>query len=246
MNSQDVSGVGAVAAAAARSARPASAEADDYSDLASLPTPNKGKFGKGVPGEMQVGNRVPKQILHYLISAEGGRIIETTAHGSLFEAASRRQKQEQREEENDSDDMGAGCYAPKISIEGSRTMACKRKENFSCDGMMYRHTDVSWEDAPIEFKRPHEVEAKKGSPAESICYEHKIEDLMPFDCDVYWKTIWEKCMSCHEADQKFKRWAMRASTPGAIVVRKKRQADDKAEGQGKAKAQKGNLKSEEL
>lgn len=255
--------------ATARSARPASASArqtDDYSDLASLPTPNKDKFGTGrVPGEIQAGSlpkSLPKQYLQYIISSEGGRTIASTAHGDLFEVPSRRQRQEQREEEEADSDNGAYPPFAKISIEGSRTMLCKRTQSFVCDGTMYRHTDVSWKDAPIEFKQQHSVEAKEGAPAESesVCYEHKIEDLMPFDCHVYWKTVWEKCKSCHKADQAFKCWAMRASTPVGKVASKKRKADEIAapasssaeseeadgeeDSQGETKVRKGNLKSD--
>lgn len=248
-----------IAAATARSARSASAEAeaDDYSDLASLPTPNKDKFGRGgVPGEMRIPGTIPMQILRHIMSTESGRIIERTSHGDVFEARSRQQREEQRQEDEAADEgVPAGGYMPKISIEDSRTRVCKRTENFVCDGTMYRHTGVSWKDAPVEFKRSHEVDAKKEAPAQSICYENKIEDLTPFDCQVYWEIVWEKCSSCDKADQAFKRWAMRASTPGAMAARKKRTLDEvasaptspsagEADGQGDAKIRKGNLKTE--
>ena len=132
-----------------------------------------------------------------------------------------------------------GCM-PKLSVEGSRHKWCVRTDDFVCDGTMFRHTEVSWEDAPVEFKRSHQVEASQGAPVRSMNYEHMIEDLMPFDCHVYWEPVWEKCPACHKADQGFKAWATRASTPAALAAQKKRkaaQADD-ANGQGKTKAQK--------
>ncbi|KAL7550551.1 hypothetical protein ACHAWF_013774 [Thalassiosira exigua] len=230
----------------------ASAKPDDFSDLALLPTPNKGKFEHGVPGEwLRIGSSVSQHTLGNIASfMESGRTIALTPHGNIYEAKSRRQKEEQRRSKAEEDEgLPAEGYLPKNSVEGSRTRSGKRMGNFVCDGTLYRHTAVSWKDAPVEFKHAHRVEATKESPVRSFRYEHKIEDLLPFDRSVYWKTIWEKCDSCHRADDEFSLWAMRASTPGAIAASKKRKAEEVAaaeepEGQGKPKACKGSLKSE--
>ena len=54
---------------------------------------------------------------------------------------------------------------------------------------MYKHTKASWENAPIQFENAHFVKAPKTEPVKMFKYQHQIEDLTPFDCDVYWKTI---------------------------------------------------------
>ena len=126
-----------------------------------------------------------------------------------------------------------GCM-PKLSVEGSRHKWCVRTDDFVCDGTMFRHTEVSWEDAPVEFKHSHEVEASQDAPVRSMNYEHKIEDLMPFDCHVYWEPVWEKCPVCHKADQGFKAWAKRASTPAAMAAQKRAVLRDRLVAKGQA------------
>jgi len=226
-------GSGAAAATATSAGVGTAAEVDDdYSDLAANPTPNKGTFGEsGVPGE-RMAARLPEQIRHHAMFGVGGRPVEYTTHGDVFEVRSRREWEEKRakDQEDDYDGGGGIPWMPKISVEGIRTKSYTRTNNFMCDGTMYRHTSLSWEDAPVEFKRPHEVEASKGrgKAVRSVCYEHKIEDSTPFDCDVYWEVVWEKCPACQEADQSFKRWAVRASTPAAVAAQKKRKAGEEA------------------
>eukprot|EP00613_Pedinella_sp_CCMP2098_P036968 CAMPEP_0171814724 /NCGR_PEP_ID=MMETSP0991-20121206/79893_1 /TAXON_ID=483369 /ORGANISM="non described non described, Strain CCMP2098" /LENGTH=319 /DNA_ID=CAMNT_0012428375 /DNA_START=12 /DNA_END=968 /DNA_ORIENTATION=+ len=204
-------GSGAAAATATSAGVGTAAEVDDdYSDLAANPTPNKGTFGEsGVPGE-RMAARLPEQIRHHAMFGVGGRPVEYTTHGDVFEVRSRREWEEKRAKDQEDDYDGGG--------------------GINVDGTMYRHTSLSWEDAPVEFKRPHEVEASKGrgKAVRSVCYEHKIEDSTPFDCDVYWEAVWEKCPACQEADQSFKRWAVRASTPAAVAAQKKRKAGEEA------------------
>ena len=71
---------------------------------------------------------------------------------------------------------------------------------------MYRHTKASWENAPVQFENAHFVKVSKATPVEMLEYQHEIEDLTPFDCDVYWKTIWCKCTACHKKDMQFRDW----------------------------------------
>lgn len=223
--------------------------AEDYSTLASLPTPNKNKFNaNGVPGETQIRKlaSLPTVYRQYMLNEMGLRTIRYTRHGNILRMLSRQEIEEKRQDETMANEgLSAGCYAPKITVEDSRTVSFKDKKKFMCNGTMLRHTIMSWADAPAKFQKPHRVDEE--SPVQSVCYQDKIEELMPFDCTVYWKTVWEKCMSCHKADKEFERWAIRTSTPGGKEACKKRKPgaiEDEANGQGEAKSQKINLEEE--
>lgn len=195
---------------------------------------------------VNVARSVPLQILPMLIENNmGGHIIKYTSSGILYEA----QTEEQRREEEADDDIPAGCYAPRISIEGKRHIKYKRKESFECEGTMFRHTAVSWRDAPVQFKSPHKVEADEDGNT-CYSYEHKIEDLDPFGCEIYWKTIWDKCTSCFEADNSFMNWAIQASSPERVTAiqaaqRKRKAHEGKLDGKEDSKVRKGALKTEE-
>lgn len=93
----------------------------------------------------------------------GGRTLESTKHGDVFEIRSLREIEKQRaEDQEDDDDYGGTGFMPKISVEGSQLKSYARNDSFICDGTMYRHTSMSWEDAPIKFRRSHEVLASRG------------------------------------------------------------------------------------
>ena len=235
---------GGAMSSSARGARSSASANDDYSDLASLPTPNKDKFADGVPGESKVRSfaNYPDQVINY-------HIVDVTENGgyTLRVESLAEKKERQIEEECRDEDPPAGYYEPRISVVGSRNKTYKKKE-FTCDGTMFRHTILSWVDAPIKFQEPHRVKGR--SPVERICHEEKIEDLTPFDCAVYWKPITEQCKSCHDADKAFEQWVKRASSTGGqaalALAGKKRKAEEVTEGddQRKVNARKGNLKAD--
>lgn len=150
-------------------------------------TPNKDKFPNGVPGEEFNGRGLTTRVVRQYLS--GGRTLKVTAYGDIFEVKSHREAERERQEEEDYDRYDEDSFdpmdsvPPKISVEGDRHRHYNRTEKFTCDGTMYRHSAVSWKDAPIEFKLPHEVQASKENPVKCYSYEHKIEDLTPFYCD---------------------------------------------------------------
>jgi len=242
---------GAVSSSARGARSSASANDDDYLDLASLPTPNKDKFADGVPGESNVRSfaSYPGQVMLYMMNQYNYHIVDVTENGgyTLRVESLAEKKERQIEEQCRDEDPPAGYYEPRISVVGSRNKTYKKKE-FTCDGTMFRHTILSWVDAPIKFQEPHRVKGR--SPVESICHEEKIEDLTPFDRDVYWKPITEQCKSCHDADKAFEQWVKRASTTGGqaalALAGKKRKAEEVNEGddQREVKARKGNLKAD--
>jgi len=222
---------------------------EDFSDLVSLPTPNKDKFEDGVPGESNVRSfaSYPDQVMLYMMNQYNYHIVDVTENGgyTLRVESLAEKKERQIEEACRDEDPPAGYYEPRISVVGSRNKTYKKKE-FTCDGTMFRHTILSWVDAPIKFQEPHRVKGR--SPVESICHEEKIEDLTPFDRDVYWKPITEQCKSCHDADKAFEQWVKRASTTGGqaalALAGKKRKAEEvnERDDQREVKARKGNLK----
>ena len=85
-------------------------------------------------------------------------------------------------------------------------MFVKVDKGFLCEGTIYRHTKASWDEAPMEFKQAHHVRASTTQRVTAVKYENKVEDLTAFDCEVYWKTIWCKCESCHERHCQFRSW----------------------------------------
>lgn len=151
------------------------------------------------------------QMMRETVMQGGGRQLAVLRQGTLYEVASRSEKQEWEEECFDDGPMPAGCYMTKTSVEGKRTRELQATKDFLCEGTMYRHTRVSWEDAPMEFKKAHAVKASKSEPVVVVKYQHKIEDLMPSQCDIYWKTIWRKCAACHGNDNEFKNWIVATS-----------------------------------
>lgn len=121
---------GGVAGAATATA--AASEVDDYSDLAANPTPNKGSivtptggpfynksnpppfspatgtFGEsGVPGERMAAS-LPEQVRHHPMFGVGGRTLEFTTHGDLFEMRSRRELEKKAAEDQDNAYDGGG------------------------------------------------------------------------------------------------------------------------------------------
>lgn len=163
----------------------------------------------------KVGEENSLQMMMETVMQGGGRQLAVLRQGTLYEVASRSEKQEWEEECFDDGPMPAGCYMTKSSVEGSRTRESQATKDFLCEGTMYRHTRVSWKDAPMEFKKAHAVKASKSEPVVVVKYQHKIEDLTPFDREVYWKTIWRKCAACHGNDIEFKNCIVRSTRQSA-------------------------------
>ena len=111
-------------------------------------------------------------------------------------------------------EMPAGAYAVKSSVEDTEIKKGSIASNFQCDGCMFRHTKFTWQGAPADCRPAHEVRASAQEPAVAVTCRHLIEDLLPFDCDVYWKTVWVKCEACHACDIKFMEWVAAAQRDG--------------------------------
>lgn len=189
-----------------------------HSDLASLPTPNKDTFDDGIPGESNIRSlaKLPEAVMEYMMSQRGYNIVDFTENGYILRVESLAEKEERLFEKMCREHaLPAGYYEPRISVMGRRSETCTKRE-FMCDGTMFRHTSLSWVDAPVKFQQPHRVES--GSPVISICNKERIRDVTPYGCDVYWKTLTEQCKSCYDADKAFKLWVNRASTEGGQEV----------------------------
>ena len=145
-------------------------------------------------------------------SQGGGRELGNMGGGKLYEVASLQEKKRAREEMDSSNAFCIpGSYPVKRSVEGARVQEVRLVHRFICDGAMYRHTKHKRSNAPFECRQAHVVQGKKGKPAGAVRYEHMIEDLTPFDRDVYWETVWVKCLACHSDDVEFEAWARRRS-----------------------------------
>ena len=137
----------------------------------------------------------------------GGWELERISGGVLYEMPSIYEKSRGHElMEALNEPIPPGCYPVKSSVEGERVKKVKRTRRFFCDGAMFRHTKHKRKDAPMDCRRSHEVCCNEDGPAIAIQYQHLMEDLTPFDCDVYWQTIWTKCEACHTSDLQFEAW----------------------------------------
>ena len=135
----------------------------------------------------------------------GGRILGAMGGGFLYETASLREKREQVDSlaNSEHDRVPAGAYVVKSSVESTRITNSQATHEFRCDGCMFKHTVLSWQDAALECYPAHTVPARTEEPAMKLTFQHLIEDSLPFECDTYWKTIWVKCEACHLQDLKF-------------------------------------------
>ena len=141
----------------------------------------------------------------------GGRKISIHDGGTLYEVSSRNQQMWcSNLAESFWEPLSPGQYQVKTSIEATRTRIAQATKNFLCEGTMFRHTEKSWAEAPCEFQEPHVVKASKSNPVKILLRECQFEELLPFDCDVYWATAWRKCQKCKESDKMFKDWVAAA------------------------------------
>ena len=141
----------------------------------------------------------------------GGRRLQKTGGGILYEAASRREKKCWTQAAQQPSDYGlltgGVCHLPKCSVEGERTKESLARKDFVCDGTLYRHTKLSWGEVPVQYREAHGVKVSERQPAKTFVHQHLIEDLTPFERHLYWETIWRKCATCHRNDCRFGAWA---------------------------------------
>lgn len=174
--------------------------------------PNKDKFPNGIPGEELTGSwteQVNNSLLQFIFKATlGGRTIKVSRYGNVFEVKSDKEiewKENARNLHNyydqikthDTIDIGH----PVMSADDCRVIFQNRTDDFKCEGTMYRHTKVSWKDAPIEFKEKHDVIVRADSPTQTVRFEELDTS------NGIWHCVWEKCTLCHEADKSFLKWA---------------------------------------
>ena len=75
-------------------------------------------------------------------------------------------------------------------------------ENFICNGSTHHHHRSKLEtEMPFNSIYQHKVEASEDYPVESFCCEYKVNDSNAFNKGV-WKTAWEKCLVCQQADEE--------------------------------------------
>ena len=166
---------------------------------------------QGKLSEMESDDDSDGEMLMMRSLLDGGRKLGMYGGGVLYEKPSKyEQEVMERAAEAYWEPHNPGTYPTKSSIEGKRTRMKKVTADFLCEGTMYKHTKMTWACAPVEFQDPHEVKASERNPINILAHEHLIEDLLPFDRDVYWATVWQKCGMCHQRDDAFKQWVATA------------------------------------
>ena len=155
------------------------------------------------------------QMLRDTFQQGGGRVLESFNGGELYEVASLREKMRSRDKmEAFNFPMPPGCYAVKSSVEGAKIKEVQFTRRFHCDGTMYRHTKRSRTDSPFECREFHVVCCTKDEAVKAFAYEQLIEDLTPYDCEIYWQTVWIKCEACQTSDLQFADWVRSQGAPG--------------------------------
>ena len=189
--------------------------------------PSEATRVEGKVSEMESDDDTDGETLMICSLMDGGRKLGVYGGGTLYEKASKYEEEVmEREAEAYWEPVNAGTYPTKSSIEGKRTRVKKLTEDFICEGTMYKHTKMTWAEAPVEFQHPHEVQASESNPVNVLVHQHLIEDLLPFERDVYWATVWQKCGMCRQSDDAFKRWVATSRRVKRKGTNKKRSGAD--------------------